>query len=543
MSPKKYIRQRMLKWHRTVSLITGIPALLWAASGFLHPLMTNVRPKVAQQTINVSPVDTNQIVVPLSQALLTNKIDSVKNVRFVHINKHLFYQIELPDQKGVQYVSTESGKALANGDEIYAKQLAVIFLSGNAKADASVAECCSNPVSRDVLLASTTVDRIKGSDAKDCCENMSMKRGTSANISSVEKLTSFNEEYKYINRLLPVYKVSFKREDNIRIYVETTQDRFAFAMDKNRLVFDKIFALFHNWSWLDGLGKGRLLVLSLVTALAFFNTILGLYIFFTTKSKKNGNGTSAARNNHRFVSIVAALFTLLFTFSGMYHAFNKLTTTGAAQTKIDAAFAAKELRLDLNAALQKLSPGKSLANIGLADIDGNIYWQLYASSDTKNNLHGDMMMDQKVAPPDVKFVSNNNYEVAKDGEKLYAQHLANMYSESSNRIVATEQITKFTDEYGFINKRLPVWKVQYETGNHEKYYVETSTGALALKINDKDLAEGYSFALFHKHHFMDFGGKVVRDISTMFWAFMQIAMVVVGFILYFKMRAKGRGLS
>src|SRR5215471_16389284 len=106
MSLKKYFRQRMLKWHRTVSLITGIPVLLWAASGFLHPLMTNVRPKVAQQTITAVAADTNQIVVPLQQALLTNKIDSVKNVRFVHINKHLFYQVELPDQKGVQYIST-----------------------------------------------------------------------------------------------------------------------------------------------------------------------------------------------------------------------------------------------------------------------------------------------------------------------------------------------------------------------------------------------------------------------------------------------------
>ncbi|MDH7463240.1 PepSY domain-containing protein [Chitinophagaceae bacterium 26-R-25] len=543
MSLRKYFRQRMMKWHRTVSLITGIPVLLWAASGFLHPLMTNVRPKVAQQTINASPVDTNQIVVPLSQALLSNKVDSVKNVRFVHINKHLFYQIELPAQKGVQYISTESGKSLANGDEIYAKQLASIFLSGNAKSDASVMECCSNPVNRDVLLASTNVARTKSSDAKDCCENMNMKGGATANVSGIEKLTSFNEEYKYINRLLPVYKVNFKRDDNIRIYVETTQDRFAFAMDKKRLVFDKIFSLLHNWSWLDGLGKGRLLVISLITALAFFNTILGLYVFFTTKAKKNSNGTTGARNNHRFVSIVAAVFTLLFTFSGWYHAFNKMTTSAVAQTANDASFAASELKLDLNAALQKLSSGEMFTNIGLADIDGTIYWQLYAATDKKNNLQGDLMKDQKVAAPIVKFVSNNNYELTKEGEKLYAQHLANMYSESSNKIVATELVTKFTDEYGFINKRLPVWKVQYETGNHEKYYVETSTGALALKISDKDLAEGYSFALFHKHHFMDFGGKMVRDISTMFWAFIQIAMVVVGFILYFKMRNKEHRLS
>lgn len=532
----------MLKWHRVVSLITGIPMLLWAASGFLHPLSMNFRPKVAQQTINASPIDTNQIVVPLSQALLTNKIDSVKNVRFVHINKHLFYQIELPDQKGVQYISAESGKSLANGDEIYAKQLAAIFLSGSSKTDASVSECCGNPVNRNVLLASTKLDRTKSSSATDCCENMNMKGGATATISGIEKLTSFNEEYKYNNRLLPVYKVNFKRDDNIRIYVETTQDRFAFAMDKKRLVFDKIFSLFHNWSWLDGLGQGRLWVLSLVTAVIFFNTILGIYIFFTTKTKKNGNGTNSAKNNHRIISIVAALFTLLFAFSGLYHTFAKLTKDSSQQIANDAAFATSELHLDLNAALQKLSPGERLGNIGLADIDGNIYWQLYATTTAKHNSQHDMM-DHKVDPPQVKYVSNINYEVANAGEQLYAQHLANMYSESSNKIVATELVTKFTEEYSMMNRRLPVWKVQYETGNHEKYFVETTTGALALKTTDKQLAESYSFSWLHMHHFMDFGGKMARDISAMFWAFMQIAMVVVGFILYFKMRAKERRFS
>jgi hypothetical protein len=40
----------------------------------------------------------------------------------------------------------------------------------------------------------------------------------------------------------------------------------------------------------------------------------------------------------------------------------------------------------------------------------------------------------------------------------------------------------------------------------------------------------------HKHHFMDFTGKVGRDISTMFWAMGQIAMVVVGLVLWRRRR-------
>jgi hypothetical protein len=35
---------------------------------------------------------------------------------------------------------------------------------------------------------------------------------------------------------------------------------------------------------------------------------------------------------------------------------------------------------------------------------------------------------------------------------------------------------------------------------------------------------------------MDWGGKTVRDISTMFWVFMQIVLVSIGLILWFKRR-------
>jgi Ca2+/Na+ antiporter len=53
-----------------------------------------------------------------------------------------------------------------------------------------------------------------------------------------------------------------------------------------------------------------------------------------------------------------------------------------------------------------------------------------------------------------------------------------------------------------------------------------------------ELVEGYSFALFHKHHYMDFAGKTTRDISTMIGAALQIMMVIIGLIFYFKWRKR-----
>ena len=71
-------------------------------------------------------------------------------------------------------------------------------------------------------------------------------------------------------------------------------------------------------------------------------------------------------------------------------------------------------------------------------------------------------------------------------------------------------------------------------------YIETSTGRLSVRVDDSDLPEGYSFSLFHKHHFMDWGGKSIRDLSTMFWALVQVTMVVVGLLLYVKWRNRLR---
>jgi membrane protein CcdC involved in cytochrome C biogenesis len=52
------------------------------------------------------------------------------------------------------------------------------------------------------------------------------------------------------------------------------------------------------------------------------------------------------------------------------------------------------------------------------------------------------------------------------------------------------------------------------------------------------MLEEYSFAFLHKHEFMGWGGKGLKDLSTMFWALAQIVMVTAGLILYFNYRKR-----
>jgi PepSY-associated TM region len=528
------MRKNIYKWHRIISLIIAVPVLLWAASGFMHPIMTTIRPDVATQFLQPVVIDSSRISVSLQQALEKNNITQFHNFRLVHIDTNWFYQVQ-PSVKDLPvYLSTRNGKALNNGDRLYAQYIAKLFLEGQHRQDTAVTAPATDDVRQTVAEEAVT--------AHDCCDAATacvLKNEKGSAVKAVTLLTAFDDEYKFVNRLLPVYKVNFDRRDGIRIYVETTSDRFGYAVDNRRAVFDTLFALFHNWSFLDKLGKAKYPLMALLLALAFLSTLMGLYIFVITKTKKpNGNAVTAARRNHRWTSVVISLFTLMFTFSGAFHALEKMKTDDRydfySRQQIDASVV--NLQLDSLKAVIK----KPITNISAVQINNTLYWQVFTQTDWKKKTavtRKDLMKDKQVPPPNGTYVKAADYSILPDGEKEYAQYLAGLFSgHIKNEVISTTAITKFEGEYGFVNKRLPVWKVGYASSSNERYYIETATGKLAVRVDDKDLYEGYSFSFLHKHHFMDFAGKSWRDFSTMFWAMAQIAVVTIGLTLYFKIR-------
>jgi hypothetical protein len=554
----------------------------------MHPLMTNIRPQVATQRLMAPVIDTSKWKVSLADALQKNKVTTFRSFRLVAINDNWFYQVKVPGTNVLQYYSTDKGKRLPDGDELYARYLAKQFLEGDERAASATAHTPSagdsslakdehagagkSHSTSDAMLASLKPEPLPTGASTpateamagdhDCCTStmaMIMNPAKGVKVSEVALINQFSGEYKYVNRFLPVYKVAFGRADGIRIYVETAQDRFAFALDNKRAAFDTFFSLFHTLGWLDVLGWGKHIIEALIMLLAIFTTSMGLYMFFTTKTKSaRGNLTARARRTHRYTSLVASLFTLLFTFSGGWHALAKLDPDNREKYFADNRFDAGVAAPDMNRIQAAAGDSASITNVGIVKMSNGLYWQVFhkkasqqgskAPADTKlgsamqsgNKLPGagnDLMKATQLPPPNTLYISLTDYHILKDGEKQYAQYIASQFSKrATDRIIETRPVTKFEDEYGFVNKRLPVWKVGYQENNHERYYVETSSGQMAALVNDLDYYEGYSFALFHKHHFMDWGGKEVRDISTMFWAFMQVLMVAVGLWFWWKLR-------
>ena len=527
------IRKKIYQWHRTLSLIVAIPVIFWAMSGFMHPIMTIFRPEIAKQAYSAPAIDSSQLKVPLSEALRINNYPIINSFRIIQIKGNHFYQIKLPGEKKLQYISARDGKLLYDGDNLYARYLAKYFLSGDSKANTS-----SNP----------PASLGKKEEAEgDCCAmatNAVLSRNNGALVNKVTFQEDFDSEYKAINRLLPVYRVDFKREDDIRIYVETANDRLGLAFDNTRSFLDTMFQLFHNMSWLNALGNWRLVIEIIIMSLTFLTALMGIYIFFTTKSKSvSDKALPKARRNHRYTSIFASLFTLLFTFSGAFHALQKFKPDTRTNFFVENTFKASELNLNLLKLKQALGDDIKITNISAVKMNDRNFWQVYPDNSTsiKNYKKGS---ETGAITPNAIYVNAEDYSLLENGEELYARSLAAAFkSDSNTKPVEVKQITKFAGEYGFVNKRLPVWKLGYGTNYNERFYVETSSGKLSVRIDDREVFEGLSFSFLHKHHFLDFAGKSWRDFSTMFWAAMQVAMIVVGLVLWNKSRSAKKRIS
>jgi hypothetical protein len=111
-------------------------------------------------------------------------------------------------------------------------------------------------------------------------------------------------------------------------------------------------------------------------------------------------------------------------------------------------------------------------------------------------------------------------------------------SESFNPNFTLKSSSILTDfdkrEYGFVNKRLPVVKLEYNSDDNTTYYIETSTSRLASVANNSTRREGYSFAIFHKFFFMEWAGKNIRDFATVISVLGVLIVSLLGLILFIK---------
>ena len=503
MSVRKYIHKNIYRWHRITSLIIAVPVLLWTLSGFLHPVMNSFKPKLASQFLPAAAIDTGKIKLGLQDALVMHGIKEIYNFRIVKMSAAFYYQIQHEGIDSLTYISCYNGQLLPEGDKQYAAYLAKRF------------------------LYETNKHEKKGDHhnaAADISAMMHPRAGVPpprANVTDVELVTSFSTEYKKSNVLLPVYKVSFDRGDHIRLYVETSTDRLATAVDDKRAWFTKFFALTHSWSFLNDLGIVKHIMIGVVSLLCFLTSLLGFYVYNISNKKKATNGSKAW---HRLLGNVFVLTTLLYAFSGAWHAFHKIGDKKEKEIALaHSEFKIPELNLPLADLLKKISKGEKLTNVSIIKMNDDNYWQLYVSKGKEK---------QK------RYIHTKTFEELRDGDIRYGCYLACLYAgKSYHSITHTKCLTEFTHQYSMMKKRLPVIEVGFE--GKENYYVETSTGKLSAVTNSLDKAERFSFSNLHMHHYWEmwFGkenGKTIKNTVLLSSTLGLLLLALTGIAMYLR---------
>ncbi|MCG9793306.1 PepSY domain-containing protein [Flavobacterium algicola] len=497
----KKLKQNLYKWHRTLGIITIVPVIFWCLSGLMHPVMAHwFKPSIAHEKLQAAAIDTSLIKLSIHDVLTSNKVERFHNFRLVHFNNSIYYQVKTIKEHEVLYFNASNGSELVNGDIIYAEWLSRYFID----------------------------------DQK-------------STVATLKLQTEFDGQYKYVNRYLPVWKLTFNRANDMDVYVETTSSKLATYNPTSRKIQLWVFDTFHNWNFLESITNKtiQITVMILLLSIIGFSALSGIVIygFFWKVFKKAPvtDNQSRFRKHHRKIGIAVSLVTLTFTFSGGYHATKKLDPYTLDKMIYTTDFKTS----DLSTLDEVVKPGSNWSNYSVVQLDGIIYLQvsLLPNDDdevlTKYINCQTGIEDKAVENKYIVFLANKFAKLKAVGHAETPADCCDMANLKSciagAQLVDTKILYQFDNrEYGFVNKRLPVIKLSYNTEDHTAIYIDPSTSRLAAFVTDSDRIEGYSFAILHKFLFMDWAGKNIRDLVMSLAALGVLAVSLMGLYLFLK---------
>ncbi|MBI2234490.1 MAG: hypothetical protein HYU57_05835 [Micavibrio aeruginosavorus] len=304
--------------------------------------------------------------------------------------------------------------------------------------------------------------------------------GAKEAVRSAEIITEFDHGYPAINRYLPAWKITFDRKDGLSAYVETDTDRLGAITNTRKIILQTIFQTVHTWSFLDraeGVRVGLILLL-VGTALGMAGFGMALYL-----ALRRPGGTKGKRKVHRLLALIAWIPLTVFPASGLFH-------------------------LVMQSKLVYPHPAAASPSISAAAIPA-------LPQGPQKNLRLVILPDRAAL-----------WHADGDDDRALALRLAAMFSDS-DREATVGEIKKFSSEYGFTYKRLPVWRVAYDDGR--VFFIEPRTATLAAATTPARTTETWFFSTFHKWQFLDpYTGKTLRDIIMIAVVLTGMAMALSG---------------
>lgn len=483
----------LYRWHQKIGFYVALLIISWGLSGLAHPIISRLNPK---PVAFVAPAEAIQLSKSFSLTQLLDKhgINEVQRLRI--FNWQGVPTLRILHSNSSSYFNLNTLEHINNGESKYAHYLARHY-------------------SGDVDSA----------------------------IKSTSQLSDFSSDYHYINRLLPITRVDLERADGLRVYVDTDSGRLGTLSDDRKYITATLFRNLHSLVFIESIGLRTTVMIATLT-LGFLISAVGLWLYIALwRNGRFKQNHDRIRRWHRSMGAFVALAAMGFCFSGALHAWYKFANSQqgfeASNSQVAQNYSAQSLRLTSDR-LNKVLAKQPISDIQLVTLNDSPSWRLQIHQQRKPQNHQHHHGGQKNHPPEALqaiYLNATTLDVINQGEAKHATYLAKRFF-SGNTNTALQQttepklITRFGGEYGFVNKRLPVYKIDFDLPGNPTVYVENSTNTLAAAVDNSARLEGLSFAYIHKWHHLDFLGKTARDSISAFFALGIVAMILMGIWRY-----------
>ncbi|MEE4207506.1 MAG: PepSY domain-containing protein [Erythrobacter sp.] len=524
------LKNRSARWsnskHRLLALVGGISLLVWGLSGLTHIAMVLFGPQQAQFMPPATEVELTD-ARPISETLAANGIAEAVAVKTVPSpdGKALWQVTEEPLAER-RYFAAADGREILDGDRSQAEFIARHFLA------------------------------------------------TDREIVSATLQTEFDADYPWVNRLLPVWKVEFAGDDRLTAYVHTETSSIAAVNNSTKEGLQTAFRVLHTWEWVpQGMDWLRVVVIGLMVASLLALAVTGIMMLVTVRRRKRAPG---AKGWHRIAGYVLALPLIMFSASGIYHLVQSALVPQGTQLRmgepVNVASGAWPVERDWAA----LSQGRDIASVAL--IEGGAGEPLYRiglkpkpgtmgggehdhgggekAGGMAGHDHASMMASEAETAPTTDaeirearftglkpdgpavYLDAATGEVVEQGDRDIALAVARRFAGAPDEAVANmELVTRFSHEYDFRNKRLPVWRVDYGEPVSATLFVDTGAGVLVDRVADWEKPERFVFSMIHKWNFLFPLGRLGLNVTV---AAFVIALIVLMAILGLKMDIANR---
>lgn len=499
---KKYLNF----WHTRIAWSAAIAAILWGLSGLAHPIIVWFGPQPATRAAPQATIDLSGAQA-LGAILDRAGIAHIVEARAVDENGAAVWLVRAEPSSPRRAFDPWTGVEIIGLDQARAERLARHYLA----------------------LPDTP-------------------------IADVTYQTEFDNAYPSVNRLLPVWRIRFERPDGLTIYVDSAGARLSSVTDDRKTALQSFFRAVHTWSFLPDGNPARIALMSLLLVSLLAATILGLALLIAIRRK---NRMQDARAWHRTLGYLVAIPALMLVASGFWRL---LASVGESETAaVMQPIAAERLWFDLGLHWSHVSEGRAVASLAVLDSgDAEPLYRLALAEgavtkpasehDHHNHAAASPSLQEhfKGLPQTGPALTAQGPEgnPVEGGDQAVALQLAARLVDLPREAIADiSLVTRFTDEYGFANKRLPVWRIAYDTPARDIVFIDTGDAVVASRIDSASLRADWVFSTFHKWRFLDPLTPPVRDGLLVLSVFGILAMTGVGLALQVKRRKAPKRLA